>query len=331
MSKQIKDFPQKTTKDGFDKLLIQDGVDNAYKQLLVKDLLKDISSSGNLFKSLDSASNIYNAAPQDNLLVTSAYTINFPQDVNKGDSITILCFSSPTSIYSVLINDGLNNKIFLTSPSITTFTFLDSTFGWIYPKPSAVTYSGAKTYVASSFVLSGNASKKDNYISLTIAAISQYGKIEFAPNVAIEGLSAFNWLIKYRIYGGNNADGIFIYLKSESSNFYIQLDTYQNSGDIAAEHIKVASNNKVYQDIATSTRTDSAGAYLWIDYSNNNLKIYRNVSMSKPINPIINVNVDIASLFAQSPVLSVEGATGGAYDNHDLFSFSWNNTDLINY
>lgn len=114
-----------------------------------------------------------------------------------------------------------------------------------------------------------------------------------------------------------------------SPSVVVEMDTYQNGGEINANHIAIMrdGNDTNHLAVYTPTFTMSANStfWIWIDYSaaSSLLSVFVSQSSTKPGSAQLSYSgLNVNSYFGGQPFyMGFTGSTGGAWSQHEIVSF----------
>ncbi len=216
------------------------------------------------------------------------------------------------------------------------------------------------------FQINGNAALSGSSLRLTPALGNQAGSAFWSQKIFLPSNRSFSAYFSFKISssGGGGADGIVFVIQPQSNtagssggglgfeginnSFGVEFDTYLNSAptsDINANHIGIdgsSPNGKgnvtslASRDVSTINSSwvldDSAEYHAWIDYNGTNKSVevrLNRYNNTRPAVSHLNYTINLGDVFPTDVYIGFSAATGGAWNNHDITSFYFNN-EVIN-
>ena len=233
------------------------------------------------------------------------------------------------------------------APRTATVTIVDDDT----PLPNYSSFAGA-----TGLTLNGNAAIAGSVLRVTPAVPLQKGSAFFSSPIPFSQTSSFATEFQFRITGGpGGADGFaFVlqnsplaanalgevgaalgYAPSITNSLIVEFDTFQNIGEVNANHVAVSLNGSSLSPIrlqgAPFDIKDGNVAHAWIDYnaSSRVLAIYLSQSATKPQEPLFFLEIDVAGLVGSRLFTGFTAGTGGGSSNHDILSWSYSTTPPV--
>jgi glucose/arabinose dehydrogenase len=201
----------------------------------------------------------------------------------------------------------------------------------------------------SSLRLNADAVRNGNELRLTPAELSKKGSAYFATAIPISSNTSFQTDFGFRVDGGqgtSGADGFTFIVQNSpaglnaiaaedgqtlgargiTNSLIIEFDSFQNAGDISDNHISVVLNGQTIPIVERSSAIDLNGGqnlHAWVDYNGlvDRLAVYLSNTNTKPATPVLTANVDLAGLVGNQAYVGFTGATGGAWNNHQILDW----------
>ncbi|QDT13193.1 carbohydrate-binding domain-containing protein [Planctomycetes bacterium K23_9] len=203
--------------------------------------------------------------------------------------------------------------------------------------------------------LNGAAQQSGSRLRLTTTNQDTAGSVFYDSALPIDTQTSIQSQFAFNINGGDGgggADGLTFVIQGNSADasalgasggalgyegitnsLAIEFDTYQNGGDVNANHVSVLVNGSTTTPIATKTYAvdlnNGATKYAWVEYNgtNNLLAVYLSESNSKPSNPLITTTIDLQTLVGGEAYVGFTSGVGGLQNNHDILNWTLN-TDV---
>ncbi len=207
------------------------------------------------------------------------------------------------------------------------------------------------------FRLNGNAIQAGNAIILTPATIWQYGSAWWQNRVTLQNQRSFSAFFSFKVTFPSSppADGIVFAIQTESNaaggagggigygginhSIGIEYDTYNNNGDAGfndtnANHVAIDLNGSMISVASANassigTLSDGNTYYSWIDYDGATgiIEVRLNTSNNRPAGALLShtFSPGLESYFGQDVYVGFTAGTGGAYEQHEIDSFYFNN------
>ncbi len=220
-------------------------------------------------------------------------------------------------------------------------------FSWTI-QPQTFTQNFANFASASSLTLNGNAAITAGALRLASNVANQVGSAFLSSPVAIGSNSSLNTRFVFRIHGtADGADGLTFVVQGNGASSIgtvgaglgyegmtrsvaVEIDNYQGASDPNANHLGILSNGNVVTHLTTYTPgwdlENALSHTVWVEYDGpaNQLRVYiaQGIVTQRPGSPVMIANVDLPALLGGLAWFGFTGATGGAFNNHDIESWS---------
>ncbi len=201
---------------------------------------------------------------------------------------------------------------------------------------------------ASGLTFNGNAALAGGVLRLTTNLANQVGSAFLSSPVTIGQDTSISTRWVFRIHGsGDGADGMTFVIQGVGAaaigalgaglgydglgqSVAVEIDNYQGTGDINANHIAILSNGSVTTHLATFTPgwdlEDGQSHTVWVEYDGpaNQLRVYaaQGIVTQRPASPVLSATLDLPSLVGSQAWFGFSGGTGGLFNNHDVESWS---------
>lgn len=215
-------------------------------------------------------------------------------------------------------------------------------------QPQTFSQNFANFSGASGLTLNGNAVISGSVLRLTPNLANQLGSAFLSNPVAIGPGSSLTTRWVFRVHGtADGADGLTFVIQGNGPSslglvgaglgyngiersLAIEIDNHLGPGDPNANHIGILSNGSVVAHLATFTPgwdlENAASHTVWVEYDgpSNQLRVYaaQGVVAQRPATPVMTATVDLPALVGAQAWFGFTGATGGAFNNHDIESWS---------
>ena len=264
-------------------------------------------------------------------------------ETEKSIEIAILDngIAEPYQTFSLTI-DNVGGGATLLAPRTATITIKDDDV--VIPQFSDFTG-------ATGVQFNGDTTVVGNRLQLTEARNWQAGSAFGAVPIPIDEFSSFQVEFQFQISGGdgpNGADGIALVLQNSQDgaaalgnngsgigfegidkSLAIEFDTYQNTGEINANHVSVVANGNQFSPLATNAYSGdlNGGTAIraWIEYNGNTnlLAVYVANDDQKPASPLMTTSVDLAAVVGNQMFVGFAGATGGKNNAQQILDLSF--------
>jgi len=199
------------------------------------------------------------------------------------------------------------------------------------------------------FTINGNAAVTAGVLRLTTNIGNQVGSVYLTSPIAIGPDTSISTRFVYRIHGtADGADGLTFVIQGNgptaigagggglgydgtSQSVAVEVDDYKGPGDPDANHLGILSNGNVTVHLATNSPAwdleNGLSQTIWVDYDGpaNQLRVYAapDNASPRPASPVMTANIDLAALVVGGQAwFGFTAGTGGAYNNHDIESWS---------
>lgn len=214
-------------------------------------------------------------------------------------------------------------------------------------------YPGFDSGNITAFALNGVAGLNGNNLRLTPSSGGVYGTAWWQNKITLADNRSFSAYFTFRISdpGSGGADGIIFAIQTQSSgagssgggmgyegvtpSIAVEFDTYDNgagAGDPDANHVGINMNGSVYSLQTANAdaigQFDLGGVYhAWVDYNGpaDSLEVRLSTTTTRPGSAIITQAIDLETVFNQDVYVGFTAATGGAWSQHEILSFYFNN------
>jgi hypothetical protein len=110
----------------------------------------------------------------------------------------------------------------------------------------------------------------------------------------------------------------------------VELDIFTNEWDPNNNHIAVDLNGDVEVPVAVTTPSFSLYGQkvrVWVDYNaeSHHLKVFAADGKEKPLNPLLDTELDLSEIVGPHGFVGFSAATGGLNANHDVLSWKFSN------
>ncbi len=197
--------------------------------------------------------------------------------------------------------------------------------------------------------LSGAATKIGNEIAVTPDELFSAGSVFTNAAIAINSNTSFQTAFTARIGGGSGtggADGMTFTIQNApagaaaigetggglgysgiASSVAIELDTYQNAGDINGNHVSVvvgSTFNSIASVPVPFDLNNDQPVYVWIDYNGpvNQLAVYLSQTNAKPVAATLVTDLDLAATVGTRARFGFTAGTGGLDNIHRVSRWS---------
>lgn len=202
------------------------------------------------------------------------------------------------------------------------------------------------------FQLNGEAALNVNRLRLTPASGGVFGTAWWKNKVTLVDNRSFSAYFTFEISnsGGGGADGIVFAIQTQSSgagtagggigyegitpSVGIEFDTWNNGAptDPNANHIGVNTNGSVTSlqtaDVTSIGTLDAGGVFhAWLDYNgpSDALEVRLSANSTRPASATLSRTIDLESIVGADVFVGFTAATGGAWSQHEIVSFYFNN------
>jgi glucose/arabinose dehydrogenase len=200
--------------------------------------------------------------------------------------------------------------------------------------------------------LNGTAQRIGSRLRLTTTSQDTAGSVFYESALPINSDTSLQSQFSFNLNGGNGsggADGLAFVVQGSNAgsaalgpsggqlgyegitnSLAIEFDTYQNAGDVNANHVSVLVNGSTTTPIATKTAdfdlNNGSTKYAWVEYNgtNNLLAVYLSENNAKPSSPLITTTVDLQTLVGNNAYVGFTSGVGGLQNNHDVLSWAVN-------
>ncbi len=219
-----------------------------------------------------------------------------------------------------------------------TWTIQPQTFSQNYP-----TFTGA-----TGLTLNGNAAITSGALRLAANVANQVGSAFLSSPIAIGPDSSISTRWVFRVHGtADGADGLTFVIQGNGASSLglvgaglgydgigksvaVEIDNHAGTGDPNANHIGILSNGNVTTHLATFTPgwdlENGSSHTAWVEYDgpSNQLRVYlaQGVVTQRPANPVMTATIDLPAVVGGQAWFGFTGASGGAFNNHDIESWS---------
>jgi choice-of-anchor A domain-containing protein len=210
------------------------------------------------------------------------------------------------------------------------------------------------------FQVNGVANAQSDGFHLTPSAGGQVGSFFLKAQVSLTGGASFSTAYSFIMSnggGGRDSDGVWgadgiVFIVNSLTNVVgaagggmgyqglqhsigVEADSWNNGypTDIDGNHIGIDINGDLTSSggstHAPSTLNDGSEKFVWVDFNGATkvLEVRFATSASRPSSPLISSTVDLVSILGSDTVyIGFSAATGGAYENHIVKSWSFVNT-----
>lgn len=136
---------------------------------------------------------------------------------------------------------------------------------------------------------------------------------------------------------GHNALGSFgegLGYAGIGNSIAVEFDTFKNTGnasDVSSNHVGLNTGGSVVSIASTAVATpfdNDAKWTAWVDYNGTTLEVRVSTDGVRPVEAVLQQNVNVGTLVGTSAFLGFTGATASAYGDHQLLGFAFSDTYL---
>jgi YVTN family beta-propeller protein len=220
-------------------------------------------------------------------------------------------------------------------------------FTWTI-QPQTLSQNFANFTGASGLTFNGNAAISGSALRLTPNLANQVGSAFLSNPVAIGVDSSISTRFVFRVHGtADGADGLTFVIQGNgpsslglmgaglgydgmAKSLAVEIDNYLGGTDPNANHLGILSNGSVTAHLATFAPgwdlEDGQSHTVWVEYDGpaNQLRVYaaQGIVTQRPASPVMTASIDLPALVGSQAWFGFTGATGGAFNNHDIEAWS---------
>ena len=201
-----------------------------------------------------------------------------------------------------------------------------------FPSASGLTLNGSATVTSSRLRLTPATANQTGSAWLTqpfpVRANTSFAtRFVFRQSGAADGGDGFAFVVQGGSATALGAGGGSLGYGGINTSLAVEFDSFTGTNDPNANHIAVLTNGAVTTHLATHTPSfdleDGLDHTAWVEYDgvSNTLRVYlsQTVTRTRPATPVITLgSVDLAALAGQQAWFGFTGATGGAFNAHEI-------------